>query len=201
MKKVIIDCGHGGVIDGKYQCIASHPKSYRFPDGFEAFEGVINRRIGSKLEQRLQQADIPLISLSTHDQTDMRLQERTNRINRWFEQDPNLFLLSIHSNKMTPLGEGESQSGRGFEAFTNQHGKYLGALIEKQYRNHFPNFRWRGTFVNDTFWILKQSKPPAVLIENLFYDNRQEAEYLLTDAGQNRIADALFDFVKEAIKF
>lgn len=201
MKKVIVECGHGGMIDGEYQCIASHPKSYRFEDGFEVFEGVINRRIGSKLEHRLQLAGIPLISLSTHDQSDLRLQERTNRINKWYEEDPNIFVLSIHSNKMTPLGEGKSQAGRGFEAYTNAHGKYLGALIERSYKEEFPNYRWRGTYVNNTLWMLKASKPPTVLIENLFYDNRQEAEFLVTEAGQQLIVNALFNFVKEAIKY
>jgi N-acetylmuramoyl-L-alanine amidase len=38
-------------------------------------------------------------------------------------------------------------------------------------------------------------KCPAVLTENLFYDNRMEAEFISSDIGQERIANVLFKFV------
>jgi N-acetylmuramoyl-L-alanine amidase len=199
--KVIIDCGHGGMVDGKYQCIAKHAKSYRFPDGFEVFEGVINRKIGSKLEHKLQLANIPFISLSTHDQNDLPLSERVRRINKWYESDKSLFVLSIHANKMTEADSGPGNTGRGFEVYyRTKESKVLALELEKLYKAEFPEYRWRGTYENSFFSMLTGPKCPSVLTENLFYDNRPEAEFISSDAGQERIANVLFNFVEWAHK-
>ena len=40
------------------------------------------------------------------------------------------------------------------------------------------------------------------LVENLFFDNRKEADYLLSEIGQQRIAQCIVDSIKavEALK-
>lgn len=194
----VIDCGHGSMIDGKYQSIAKTAKSYRFPDGFQAFEGVTNRKIGSKLEHMLQLANIPFISLNTHDPSDMPLSERVSRINNWYSNNPNIWVLSIHSNKMNAAEEGESQSGRGNEIFYNEKGKVIADIAENVYKTYMPSFRWRGKFTAN-FTILTGVKCASVLTENLFYDNRKEAEYLNTDEGQTQIAKTLFHLCQKII--
>ncbi len=50
---------------------------------------------------------------------------------------------------------------------------------------------------SETFYVLRKTKCPAFLVENLFYDNKFEAQFLLSEAGQRRMARCLFLTVKE----
>jgi len=190
---VIIDCGHGGIIDGKY--VTAPNKMHKFHDGLTIYEGVINRAIGSKLEARLQEADIDFFSLNTHDQKDMPLSVRTDTINDIAGTHD--WLLSIHSN---------AGGGRGFEVFTSVGETYsdqLADIIASHYKSFFPEFRFRqdmsdgDTDKEANFWMLRKTKCPAVLVENLFFDNYTEAKYLLSEDGQWEIANALFEAVKK----
>ena len=50
---------------------------------------------------------------------------------------------------------------------------------------------------SQTFYVLRKTKGAAFLVENLFYDNRFEAQFLLSEQGQRRIARCLFLIVKD----
>lgn len=39
------------------------------------------------------------------------------------------------------------------------------------------------------FYILRKTKCPAVLTENLFQDNQEDVEFLLSEAGKRAIVD------------
>ena len=41
------------------------------------------------------------------------------------------------------------------------------------------------------FYILTKTRCPAVLLENYFYDNREECTWLLLESTKQRIADAI----------
>ncbi len=51
------------------------------------------------------------------------------------------------------------------------------------------------------FWVLHQTKMPSVLVELGFITNASEAKYMLSDAGQNALASALFKGFSEYKKF
>lgn len=51
------------------------------------------------------------------------------------------------------------------------------------------------------FWVLHQTKMPSVLVELGFITNANEAKYMLSDAGQNALANALFKGFAEYKKF
>ena len=190
---IIIDCGHGGIIDGKY--VTAPNKMHTFNDGLTIYEGVINRAIGSKLEARLQEVGIKFFSLNTHDQKDMPLHIRTDKINKI--AGPNDWVLSIHSN---------AGGGKGFEIFTSVGETYsdtIADILAAHYKANFPNIKFRQDMTDGdadkeaNFWMLRKTKCPSVLVENLFFDNREEAELLMSDEFQMEIADALFDGIKE----
>lgn len=46
------------------------------------------------------------------------------------------------------------------------------------------------------FYILKHTACPAVLTENLFQDNRQEVDFLLSPEGREQIISLHFDALK-----
>ena len=67
--------------------------------------------------------------------------------------------------------------------------------------NRLSQFRFRKDLSDgdldkeENFYVLKQTHCPAILVENLFFDNRKEAEFLLSDAGQTQIAMTLFEAI------
>lgn len=204
-KKVIIDCGHGGIIDGRYTT-APH-KMYQFDsDNLTAYEGVINRAIGSKLEFLLQKESIPFFSLNTHDQSDMPLGDRYRKINNLYAGDKSYWTLSIHSNTASNEHRGKGSKATGFEVWTSVGETVSDKIAEvaaKHYRESFPNYRFRSDNTDgdsdkeSNFAMVYRTNCPAILVENLFYDNRKEAEYLISESGQLAIAGCLIKIIKE----
>ncbi len=51
------------------------------------------------------------------------------------------------------------------------------------------------------FYILKHTKCPAVLTENLFQDNREDVAYLLSETGKKTIiglhVNGILNFIKD----
>lgn len=195
--KPIIDCGHGGIIDGIYQNIAGHAKSYKFPDGFEVQEGVINRQIARKFILMLDAAGIHYHDLNSKDQSDTPLHERTKKINRLYSDDRSYFLISIHSNKMTKDAEGESINARGVETFVYDSASSRSLAIQKIAEEEYKKsgHKFRGS-KKANFAMLRETNCPAILVENYFYTNREDAEYLVSESGQKEIANTLFNIVE-----
>lgn len=61
-------------------------------------------------------------------------------------------------------------------------------LVQKQYKKIGRGNRG---VRQDVFWVLSQSAMPSVLTEIGFISNKQEAKYLLSEAGQSEIARAI----------
>lgn len=197
---IIIDCGHGGMINGVYQDLASTKgdhKKYTFLDGFTVYEGVENRKIAQRLIYKLKALGIPFIDLNSTDPKDEPLLSRVKRINDIYSGNKNAWLLSIHSNKMTEKGEGDSLTGRGCETYigTNagKRSNYIQQVAEGIYKA--DGHRWRGS-KSANFTMVSKTNCPALLTENYFYTNRQDAEYLVSDKGQEHIANTLLKIIK-----
>lgn len=191
---VIIDAGHGGIKDGIYTTRPA--KMHTFPDGFEVCEGVINRGIARKLWTQLVSHDIDFV-LVYDEEDDDPLQVRVMRANKVYAKDKRAFLLSIHSN---------SGGGHGFEVFTSPgqtRSDKLADVFCQGYQRDFPDRRLRTCPLDGdldkeaNFYILKNTHCPAVLLENLFFDNRAEAEYLTSEEGQQAIADCIVRSILE----
>ena len=200
---VIICCGHGGLVNGQYQDLNAEKtppdyKSYVFPDGFTVYEGVVNRQIAGRLTRLLKVANVGYHDLNILSNFDMPLHQRVKKINDIYQKDKNAWLLSIHSNKMTRDGEGASLPGRGCETYiainAGKKSQAIQVIAEKHYKN--DGHRYRGSNTAN-FYILKNTNCPAILVENYFYTNRQDAEFLMSPPGQEKIASTLFKIIKE----
>lgn len=191
----LLDAGHGGITaDGKYTTAPAKMKE--FADGFTVYEGQINRQITEKLYRLCQGAGISF-ALLHDDIADTRLEDRTKRANKLHAKHKNCILLSIHSN----AGE-----GRGLEVWTSPGFTDSDIIAEplcKQYKKHFPLHPFRADKTDgdldkeSKFWMLVKSDCPAVLVENFFFDTREEAELLVSHAGQMAIAQCLFEWILE----
>jgi N-acetylmuramoyl-L-alanine amidase len=194
----VIDAGHGGVdAKGNYTTDPKKNKKFTFPDGHTVYEGVINRAIASLVEARLQAQRIQF--LRSYDRIhDWSLTSRVNLINSIVESNrgkTQVILLSIHSN---------AGKGKGFEIFTSPgHTKSdpIAQVFCDVYKRRFPDFPFRSDTVDGDldkeadYTILTDTRCPALLVENLFFDNRAEADYLESSKGQSDIAGAIVEAI------
>ena len=60
--------------------------------------------------------------------------------------------------------------------------------LQRRYRTHG---RYSRGVRQDILWVLSQSAMPSVLTEIGFLTNKQEADFMLSSAGQEKIADAI----------
>ena len=193
--KWLLDAGHGGILNGRYATAPA--KQFKFPDGLEVYEGLINRQITNKLTTLLQSAGIDF-ALVYDEHLDTPLAERVAIADYIYAKYKNAIYLSIHSN---------AGGGKGFEVFTGKgqsNSDKIAFAFCVKYIEHFKNrFPLRkdesdgDADKEEDFYVLRKTDCPALLVENLFFDNREEAEFLISEVGQMAIAQCLFEAIKE----
>ena len=191
---ILIDPGHGIDTSGK-----------RSPDG-KFLEYLWNRQIADLLIDRFMVMGIDA-SLVVTETNDISLSTRVQRVNKMCSKigASNIILLSIHSNA---AGDGSKwMSAQGWSCYTSKGDTKSDVIAECLYdafEAEFAEKKIRKDMSDgdrdweENFYVLKKSKCPAVLLENFFYDNRDECAWLLKDETKERIADAI---VKGIIKY
>lgn len=184
---ILIDPGHGIDTPGK-----------RSPDG-KFLEYLWNRQIADLLIDRFMVMGIDA-SLVVTETNDISLATRVQRVNKICSKvgASNVILLSIHSNA---AGDGSKwMSAQGWSCYTSK-GETKSDLIAEclydAFEAEFADRKIRKDMSDgdrdweENFYVLAKSKCPAVLLENFFYDNRDECTWLLKDETKERIADAI----------
>ena len=184
---ILIDPGHGIDTPGK-----------RSPDG-KFLEYLWNRQIADLLLDRLMIMGIDA-SLVVTETNDISLSTRVQRVNKVCSKvgASNVILLSIHSNA---AGDGSKwMSAQGWSCYTSKGETKSDVIAECLYdafEAEFADRKIRKDMSDgdrdweENFYVLQKSKCPAVLLENFFYDNRDECSWLLKDETKERIADAI----------
>ena len=184
---ILIDPGHGIDTPGK-----------RSPDG-KFLEYLWNRQIADLLLDRfiIMGIDASLVVTETND---ISLSTRVQRVNKVCSKvgASNVILLSIHSNA---AGDGSKwMSAQGWSCYTSKGDTKSDVIAECLYdafETEFAEKKIRKDMSDgdrdweENFYVLQKSKCPAVLLENFFYDNRDECTWLLKDETKERIADAI----------
>ena len=184
--KVLIDPGHGIDTPGK-----------RSPDG-QFLEYLWNRQVADLLMERLVSMGIDA-SLVVTETNDVTLRNRVNRVNTICNKvgASNVLLVSIHANA---AGNGSSwQNAKGWSCYTSK-GKtksdQVAECLYEAFEEEFPERKIRKDMSDgdrdweENFYILEKSRCPAVLLENSFYDNKEESAWMLQEETKRRIAYA-----------
>lgn len=177
--KVLIDNGHGIESKGK-----------RSPDS-SVIEYEYCRKIAKKVVEGLIKHDIDA-DLLVSENNDIPLIERVKRCNIFNPKET--ILVSIHVNA---AGNGKSwMNARGWSVYVSDNSSsrskilsdYLaqsayecGLKVRKQYGDR--------PYWTNNFYILKYSKCPAVLTENLFMDNKDDVKFLLSEEGFDKLVE------------
>ena len=192
--KIILDAGHGGMIDGVYQ--TSGKRSPIWDDGSQYFEGVGNRQIVSKLTDELNKKGIDVFNANDSEK-DMSLSERVSIINKEIKSNPDseYIGISIHSNGFHDV------RANGWSVHVSSNcsvdSLILAEMSSKKMKSEFPNHVMRGVKTNN-FYILKNTICPFILTENFFMTNEKECkEILMTESGQDKIVKIHLDLICE----
>lgn len=179
--KVLIDNGHGSNTPGK-----------RSPDG-RLREYAYTREIAERLVMELRKNGIDAERI-VKEEIDVPLAERCRRANEYKASEA--ILVSIHCNA---AGNGSDwMSARGWEAWTSVGKTKADKLATCLYENAeycLPGMKIRKDMTDGDqdkesgFYILKHTKCPAVLTENLFQDNQKDVEFLLSEEGKLAIVN------------
>ena len=192
--KILIDPGHGIDTPGK-----------RSPDGLFR-EYLWNRQVADLILEGLVSAGVDA-SLVVTETNDVTLRNRVNRVNTICNRvgASNVLLVSIHANA---AGNGSAwMNAKGWSCYTSK-GKtksdQVAECLYDAFEEEFQNRKIRKDMSDgdrdweENFYVLQKSKCPAILLENFFYDNREECAWMLQEETKKRIASAA---VKGIIKY
>lgn len=184
----ILDPGHGGVKDGKYQTPGK--RSPIWEDGSQYFEGVGNRKIAHEVGDALDDLGISYrYTVSPNNPEDVPLRERVEFANN-LNYKSKVF-VSIHSDAFS------KPSAHGWSVFTSP-GRTKSDDVATRFfleaKRVFPGERFRlDTEDGDpdkeaNFYVLRKTTCPAILLENFFMTNPRECkEILMTEEGRKKI--------------
>ena len=187
--KILIDNGHGEETAGK-----------RSPNGVLR-EYKYTRDIAEAVINRLAEEGYDAERIVLED-NDVSLKERCRRVNEQCKKygKDNVLFVSIHVNAS---GNGEWMNARGWCCYTSKGQTKSDLLAEELYTSaskHLPKDERIRTDKTDGdsdyeagFYVLNNTQCPAVLTENLFMDNKQDYEYLLSEQGRRAIVNIHVD--------
>lgn len=199
---VILDAGHGGINPntGKY---VTAGKRAKLPDGTMIYEGVENRKIVDKIAKELEKRGINYkFTVNPNDYRDISLGSRVKYANK-FDPSKTLF-VSVHNNA-------SGGQGNGFEIFTSigeTKSDIAATLIGRSIKSLYDRLKLRLRFdysdgdldKESNFYVLRNTRCPAVLIEYLFFDNERDAKFLQNEKFQLdlavRTAEAIEDYIQ-----
>ncbi len=195
----LLDNGHGGIIDGVYQ--TKGKRSPGFEDGTVLFEGEFNRSVVKRIAALCEENGVDFINL-VDTEKDIPLSQRTREANEVHAIEGRCVYVSVHANAFQPGKDLEFNSANGIDSFyfekdgrVSSSGKKLAEIFQKHLKAKTGR-RDRG-IKGRNFHVLRKTNMPAVLTENGFMTNREEARLLLSNEYRNQVAEAHFGAILE----
>lgn len=177
---VVIDAGHGGDDPGKVGAGGTLEKD-------------VNLAISKKLQKCLEKEGIRAVmtredekGLYSAEASNKKQDDMKNRCAKIEEANP-VFTVSIHQNSYT------EESVHGPQVFYYTHSdqaKALAGYIQESMNEALAD-RPREMKANDTYYLLKKTKSPTVIVECGFLSNQAEAAKLVTEEYQQQVAEAV----------
>ena len=185
--RVVIDVGHGGVDSGKVSA-----------DGI--LEKDVNLAIAKKLKVLLEQEDI-CVTLTRDSDTGLyqegdsnkKVADLQNRCSLIEKIDPDC-TVSIHQNSFPSP---EVKGAQVFYYGQSAEGKALAELVQASLIKRADPENHRRAKANESYYLLKRTVSPTVIVECGFLSNPTEAASLTSEDYQNRLVWAIHMGVME----
>lgn len=179
---VVIDAGHGGNDPGKVGVTGCYEKD-------------INLKITKKLKTFLEMEGIDVIltrddDLGLYSETDSskKSADMRNRV-QLIEESNAALAVSVHQNSYS----GESIKGAQTFYYTGStESQELARLIQDRLVYTLDKENHRKEKANDSYYLLKNTSCPIVIVECGFLSNNEECRLLETDYYQEKVAWAIY---------
>lgn len=179
---VVIDAGHGGIDPGKVGVN-------------NALEKDINLAIALKLERNLRENGINVVMTRTEDkglyeegESNKKVRDMKNRLAIIEEAKP-VLAVSIHQNSYP------DPTVSGVQVFyykDSVKSKEAAEIMQSQLIETLNPDKKRAAKDNSSYYLLKKTSVPIMIVECAFMSNPTEADLLLQDAYQERVAWAIY---------
>lgn len=181
---VVVDSGHGGEDSGKIGVNG-------------ALEKDINLAIGKMLKEALEKENIQVVL--TRDKDEMlagsKSEDMKERVKIMNDAKP-VLVVSVHQNSYVT----EQESGAQVFYYSNsEKGKVLALDLQENLKK-LDTGNKREAKANDTYYILRHTEVPTVIVECGFLSNWEEAEKLTTEVYQQEVALAVCDGILQYIR-
>ena len=193
---ILLDNGHGKNTPGK--------RSPIWADGTQLFEWEFNRDIVKRISRKLDTLGLAN-AVIVPEAWDVPLKTRVERANRMAVKYPGSIFISVHGNAAPKIN-----TGTGWEGYTSPGQTESDKLLSFVYESAkvvLPDFKLRTDYSDkdpdkeSKFYVLVKTSCPAILTENLFYDNCTDCKFMLSEEGRSLIArlhiDAIIKYVNE----
>lgn len=188
-RRIVIDAGHGGFDSGKVGAGGVQEKE-------------INLAIARKVKEKLEKLGMEIIMTREIDQglyeegEENKKQQDMKRRCAVINTSQAALAVSIHQNSYT------EESVYGPQVFyyeTSPEGKKLAEILQESLNQRLEIAHPRVCKANETYYILKKTKIPTVIVECGFLSNTEEAEKLRQEAYQDRVAQAIMEGILDYI--
>ncbi len=185
-KIVALDAGHGLYTSGK-RCLKSI-------DANETREWYLNDRIIDKVQTKLKSYDVEVVRTDdTTGKVDVELSDRCKKANN---SDADLF-VSMHHNAGINGGSG---GGTVVYYYDNAERE---EVADKLYDYICAQTNLRGNrydgVVDAKFYVIKNTKMPAFLVENGFMDSKVDTPIILTEEHAEKTAIGVVNFIVDEL--
>lgn len=187
---IVIDAGHGGNDPGKIGVNKAKEKD-------------VNLSIAKKLKKLLEKQDVKVVmvreedtGLYTDGSNSKKVEDMRNRCALIDEANP-VCTVSIHQNS---YHEGSIKGAQVFYYEHSADGKEIAECLQEHMIQGLDKTNHRQAKANDSYYLLRKTKNPTVIVECGFLSNWEEAELLVTDKYQKKVAQAICDGIMEYLE-
>ncbi len=178
---IVVDAGHGGDDPGKIGINKVKEKE-------------INLKIAKELERLLKKEGIKVVMTRKDDgglyqqsSNNKKVEDMRKRCEIITKANP-VFTVSIHQNSYP------DESVKGAQVFyygQSQEGKKLAETLQQSLVEQLDPTNHRQAKANESYFLLKKTPSPTVIVECGFLSNSEEAKLLETEEYQGKVAEAV----------
>ena len=187
---IVIDAGHGGSDPGKVGIN-------------NALEKDINLSLALKLKKVLEQEDLEIVltrdsdaGLYSEGSTNKKAEDMQNRCQIITDANP-LFTISLHQNSYPSP---EVKGAQVFYYGQSAGGKELADILQSSLIANVAPENKRVAKANESYYLLKKTPTPTVIVECGFLSNPEEADLLLSSDYQDKLVNAIYLGVMEYLE-
>ncbi len=200
--KILLDRGHGRETSGKRSPVLDEDVQSAY--GVERlYEWAYCDRVAREVKSRLDALGYDAV-LVTPEEYDVGLGERVNRVNRYcyIYGAGNCVSVCIHLNAAGSLDTWKDATGyTGWIAMDASTNSYRLAAIFAKHAEALDMMGNRkcGPTIRHNWAMVHLTRCPAILTESAFMDNREQAAWLLSDSGFDKVCTLHVESIVEYI--